>query len=480
MRPDLPAPLAFKPHVPRPGAPLVRTETTALQRLSFAILIAFLFMIFSRIFDIQLSRLHLPGISYRLVGLFLLITGTFVVAFRDPIGKCVLAFTAWFVPSVLFSIWHRGALQVLTDQWLFGFVVFVATASLIPDFRQYVRTAKTIALAVLVLTITCLTLGAMVNGRLFLERGRFANPNEMAQALLLGMPFWWALFSNFRSLLAKLLALFSLASMLYVIGKTGSRGALISLLVIAGLMFVRASVVGKMKLLVGAGVLLALAVLTLPAGLRARYQTFFSQDEPEAAQSLSEDSTSADSTMLGSAVASTDSRKTMLIRSLIITFQHPFTGVGPGNFMVAEDEIAKAEGKRKGSWLGTHNSFTQVSSELGIPGFLLYCGIVALSFKKSFALYRRTKKYPQLKEVGAHALALNYSLIAFAVTGLFVTAAYTALLPVLAGLTVSLLRTAESLLGGVEAALPAAPVQSTVWGRGYPFTASRLARAGSR
>jgi O-Antigen ligase len=447
-----------RPRIIRPPvnvtARVARVEPTVLQRLNFAILIAFLFMIFSRILDLYLYWLHLPGISYRLVGIFLVITGSFLAAFRDSIGRYILAFTACFLLSIPFGTWRGGSVQVLTDQWLMSLVIFAATASLIFDFSQYSRTVKTVALAILVLTIISITLGTMENGRLFLERGRFANPNEMAQALLLGMPFWWALYTSFRSPGAKLLAGCSLALMLYVIGKTGSRGALISMVVIVIFIFVRASVVGKMKLLVSAGVLLVLAILTLPGGLKARYQTFFRQDDSDT-EAASGNQSATDSAMLGSAVASTNSRKDMLIRSLVITLHHPILGVGPGNFPVEENEMSRAEGKRRGSWLGTHNTFTQVSSECGIPALFFYAGIVVLSFRKTYSLYRRTEPYPELKEIGAHALGLNYSLIAFVVTGMFVHAAYTALLPVLAGLTVSLLRTAEPSLAKTPP--PAAP-----------------------
>jgi O-antigen ligase len=437
-----------------------RIEATMIQRLSFALLIAFLFMIFSRVFDVKFGRLHLPGISYRLMGIFLVLTGAFLTGFRDKIGRCMLGFSACLVLAIPFSAWRAGSMQLLLEQWLMSFVVFLAAASLIADFRQYLVAAKTIAFALLVLTIICITMGVSENGRLFLERGRFANPNEMAQALLLGMPFWWALYSNFRSLLAKAVGLGSLGLMLYVIGKTGSRGALISLVVLVAFMFFRASAVGKLKLLAGSAMVLALAVLILPGALKARYQTFFSQDEAEAFQTQpqSTDEAESQSALLDSAVASTSSRKSMLIRSLILTFKHPLLGVGPGQFMVAEDEMARAEGKRKGAWLGTHNSFTEVSSECGIPALLFYLGVVVFCFKGTYSLYRRTKNQPQFKQISDHALALNYSLIVFVVTGLFVHAAYTALLPVLAGLAASLLRTTENLV-------PAAPQRpvAPVW-----------------
>ena len=101
---------------------------------------------------------------------------------------------------------------------------------------------------------------------------------------------------------------------------------------------------------------------------------------------------------------------------------------------------------------------------------------MALSFQKSIALYRRAKRNPQFKEIGAHALGLNYALITFAVTGLFVHAAYTALLPVLAGLTVSLLRTTEPLLAR-QAPLATPLVRAPSRARGYLPSVSRLARA---
>ena len=419
---------------------MARLEGSTLQRFSFALLIGFLFMIFSRIFDVQLYWLHLPGISYRLMAVFLFMSGTFLVALRDSIGKCVVGFTACFLAATAFSVWRMGSLQTLTEQWLVGCVAFMATAALIADFRQYVRTVKTVALAVLVLTFICITLGTMQDGRLFLERGRFSNPNEMAQALLLGMPFWWAILGNSRSLFFKLCGVGSIAAMMYVVAKTGSRGALISILVVLLFMFLRASVVGKMQLLFGAGMLLLIAVLLLPGGLRARYRTFFTTDAMERSENPD-----ADAEMLDRAINSSSNRMELLIRSLVLTAKHPLLGVGPGMFPVAENDLARSEGK-KGAWLGTHNSFTEVSSECGIPAFLLYCAILVLSFRKSYALYRRTKSNPDWKEISTHALALNYSLIAFFVTGLFVHAAYTSLLPVLSGLTVSLMRTAEPLL----------------------------------
>jgi O-antigen ligase len=446
----------------------LQVEATTLQRFSFTLLIAFLFMMFSRIFDVAFSWLHLPGISFRLMGIFLVISGSFLPAFRDSIGKYMLGFTGWFLIAIPFSQWRTGSIDTFASQWLVVLVVFAAAAALVPDFRQYVRTTKTVAFAILVLTVICLVFGDMENGRLFLASGRFANPNEMAQALLLGLPFCWAWYSNSKSLLAKLIALGSLGLMLYVISKTGSRGALVSIVIIGAFMFLRASLVGKVRILVTGVVLLAVVAITLPQSLRVRYETFF---RGEADQGLEADGES-DQSLVGSAVASTTKREELFKKSVILTVQHPLFGVGPGMFTVAEDSMARAEGKRHGSWLGTHNTFTQVSSECGIPGFLLYCAVVVASFKKSYSLYRQTKDRPELKEISTHALALNYALIAFIATGMFLNGAYTSLLPILAGLTVSLMRTAAPMLSAMRDAPPLAP--NFAWPARYRARAPRL------
>jgi len=422
---------------------MIEAEPTVVGRLSFGLLIVFLFIIFSRIFDVKLSYLHIPGITFRFLALFLVLTGSFVAAFRDRIGKCVLGFTAFFVLAIPFSVWRGGSVDTFMNSWLTALVVFVATAALIPDFQRYLKAANTIAYAMFVLTLISLAFGTVQDGRLMLDAGRFANPNEMAQALLLGMPFWWAIAMTSRGLFWKLAGTGTLALMLYTISKTGSRGALISIGVIALSMFLRSSAVGKLKLLITVGFLLAVAVLTLPANLKQRYLTFFTPDTQEESADQPNDQY-----MIDSAVSSANEREQMFKRSLIVTFQHPLFGVGPGMFMVAEDQMAREEGRRKGAWLGTHNTFTQVSSECGIPAFLFYAGIVVLSFKRSYSLYRRTKNHPEWKEISTHALALHYSLIAFIVTGVFIHAAYTALLPVLAGMTISMARTAEPLLAG--------------------------------
>ena len=111
----------------------------------------------------------------------------------------------------------------------------------------------------------------------------------------------------------------------------------------------------------------------------------------------------------------------------------------------------KSLGYRKGSWLGTHNSYTQVSSELGIPAFLFFVSAVGLALKGPYSIYKKTRGDPRLEALGTMALGIHYCMIIYAVTILFEHIAYTIMMPVFGGMAVSLVRTAEIEIKRIQA-----------------------------
>jgi O-antigen ligase len=179
----------------------------------------------------------------------------------------------------------------------------------------------------------------------------------------------------------------------------------------------------------------------MPGRLIARYKTV-AEDE---------DASEMGGSMADSAASSAQSRKMLLRHSLIFTIRHPLFGVGPGMFPVADDSYSKAIGLNKGTWLGTHNSYTQVSSELGIPAFLFFVAALAMALKGPHSIYRRTRGDPRLEDMGNAALALHYCLVIYAVTVLFEHIAYTIMLPVFGGLAACLVRTAAVEIQRIQA-----------------------------
>ncbi len=126
---------------------------------------------------------------------------------------------------------------------------------------------------------------------------------------------------------------------------------------------------------------------------------------------------------------SISSRETMLTTSINMTIAYPLFGVGPGNFGPTIEELGKLQGQ---NWinLNTHNSYTQVSSETGIPGLLLYLLLIGFSFKSLIGALRQTSPHgahpnPDLHRLGAGLLV---SLAATCTCMFFLSEGYSLLL----------------------------------------------------
>jgi hypothetical protein len=419
------------------SVPQVRMDDTSpFQRVGFTFLLVFLFLAFSRIFDVKFSFLHITGIAYRAAFAMTLLSGAFMVALKTNIGRSMLGFTICFGLSVPFSLWKGGSMPIFKDGWLmFSFVMFLATAGLILNYSQTQRAVNSLAWGLFTFVVIANVFGTMESGRLFLPNGKFANPNEMAQALLIGLPLWAAKMTSSQDHFKKLFAAGVIAAMLFTVFRTGSRGAMIAFAVMALLMFVRATVMGKMQMVLG-GILLAGVLLTvMPGRLVSRYKTIANEDVED---------DEMDAGMRDSALNSTQSRKALLKNSIKFTIRHPLFGVGPGMFVVADDNEAHDLGMRRGQWLGTHNSYTQVSSELGVPAFCFFVAAIVMATRDSYRLYVRTRGDPRTADIGSVALGLHYAMIVYAVTILFEHIAYSVMLPVFGGLVSALVRTSAS------------------------------------
>jgi O-antigen ligase len=432
---------------------------TAFQRLGFTMLVLYLFLIYSRIFDVKLSYLHIPGISYRVIFAMVILSQAFIRALKSDIGKAMLAFTVWLVLAIPGSMWKGGSMSLLLGSWLPSFVIFLATAGMIVNYDQCRKAINAVACGFMVLTIIAILWGnSEATGRLYLPRGKFSNPNELAQALLLGLALWWLILLNAKSGMSRVGAVIVMFAMLFTTMKTGSRGALISLGMLLLFIFMRSSAAGKMKMIVGTAALMVLIVGTMPKRLLNRYRTVAEDQVVIAGDDLD-----------ANAYSSTAARKELLRKSIKYTFQHPLFGVGPGMFVVAEDRDAIASGKRHGSWQGTHNSYTEVSSECGIPALVFYVLVIVFALKKTFRIYRRTRGDPRLEDIANIAVGLNYALIVFASTVMFDYIAYSSMLSVFAGLSAALGATAEAEISRRTAA--PAPQPAPVRTAGFRPTA---------
>ena len=385
----------------------------------------YLFVMYSRLFDVVLSSFEIPFIITTLVLAATLFTGGFQRAIGTPAGKALFMFTVWMLLCVPFSVWRSGSLQVFQG-WAKAALSFAYVVALVDTNRQCIRALYTMGFAVVVLAVVALLLGSMETGRLFLVAGKFQNPNDLANTLLLGLPFiWLAMKNSTQNVLVKIPPIVLAGIVLYTMTKTGSRGALIGFLVLIVFVFFSSGAGDRMAIAAATLILVLIGAFVMPSSLRSRYFTLFEGDDA--------------SSMAESATTSTQARSDLLKRSAIMTVQHPIFGVGPGMFSEANQQELGAQGIHTGD-LVSHNSYTTVSSEMGIPGVVLFVTIILMSLRSTsrVLLLTRNRKSKYWVSVNNTAACLRMSTVVYAVTALFATVSYQSILPTLAGLTVAL------------------------------------------
>ncbi len=399
-------------------------------------MLLYVFLLHSRVLDLTFSFLHIPILSLWIAVAAAFLDGGIMRAFPNRIGVALLLLSTWMVICVPFSVWPGGAAMMVKD-WAKTMLVFFVVAGLIRSFAQLRTTVFVLAFSILALALLAIAFGDMSGGRLVLSRGRFTNPNDMAQILLMGLPLWWFIATN-RTLKGwqRMLAWAAMLPMVVTMSKTGSRGALVAFAVVAFVLFWRSSVSHKVLLLAGTCLLVILAAFLLPAATRERYFTLFKEDDqPEA--------TALEGRVEASAVSSTWGRWGLFRDSVTLTMLHPVFGVGAGQFPVAQDQYSWAVRNRKGAWQVTHNTFTEMSSENGVPGLLFFVTTLVFSFRGA-RLPRANRARPGrgYDEASSISSCLRLSLLAYAVSALFGCFGYATQLPLLAALVVAFNRTA--------------------------------------
>jgi O-antigen ligase len=139
------------------------------------------------------------------------------------------------------------------------------------------------------------------------------------------------------------------------------------------------------------------------------------------------------------AEGSADSRRGELFRSIYVALRHPLLGIGMGNY--------QPEMSYKG--LVTHNSYTQVGSEMGMTALALYVMLIVTPLKRLGQIARETFATRRDSRFYYLALGLQASLIAYLISSFFLSVAYVWYVYYLVAYAVCLRRLYESETGKV-------------------------------
>jgi putative inorganic carbon (HCO3(-)) transporter len=299
------------------------------------------------------------------------------------IGQLLLA-------SALSPVWRGGAFQVTLDFAKVIAVIIAITAVVNTPLRLRLLIFTQAASVASIAAVT-LWKGHLLSGRLNgLLGGPYSDPNDLALALVVSLPQCLALLLLRKGWIWKAGWTAAIVVMIFAILLTGSRGGFLSIIVTSAVCLWSFAIRGRRSYLLGLAALLAIIVsLSSGAMIIGRLRGTFSLKEDTVAN--------------GSAQA----RRELFWRSIEVTKEHPLFGVGPGNFV-----------QLSGNWHVAHNSFTQMSSEGGIPALILYILILWRGFKNIRAARRFANKQRGTILFGK---ALHASLVGFVVGSCFLS-----------------------------------------------------------
>jgi len=315
---------------------------------------------------------------------------------REMIYLILLFVQLWFTVP-LSTVWRGGAFDTMLDFSKVLLIMLVMTAA-VTTLGRLRRLIFVQAACVVTIAAVSLAKGELELGRLEgAVNGLYANPNELAMGLVLTLPLCLALLLRTRNPWRR--AFWTLACLLlvYVTMLTGSRAGLLALVVSGVVCLWEFGFRGKRPfMLVTAGGIGLVVILLAGGTVKDRFDVMFN-DRPTTDEQVAAHDSAVE-------------RRELFWKSLQVTAENPLFGVGPGNFVVVS-----------GHWRDQHNSYTQMSSEGGLPALILYLMILW----RAFANLRQTKKLaPAKAEATLFAMALRASLGGFLVGSFFTTAAY--------------------------------------------------------
>jgi O-antigen ligase len=310
----------------------------------------------------------------------------------------------WFLVAITLShlsyLYIEGAVAAASD---FGTIVimYLLIANGVTTERKLGFTIHFIIVLTLVLAIqgivqyyTGYGLGGseMFRGRIQ-AIGIFEDPNDLALALVMVLPYLFFVLTQSRSAPGRTVAGALTLLLLFALYLTDSRGGMLSFGVISLLLFARRF--GWLPGIV-VGVLMIGAMFVLSERMAA-----ISRDEASAAGRI-------EAWAIG----------------LDLFESRPLFGVGEGNYTEYHFRTA-------------HNSFVLCAAELGFFGLVPWVLILYVSIKNLTFIARELRARGELRRV-MYVETVRFALIAYATAGFFLSRTYSVLLFILVGLTTAI------------------------------------------
>ena len=294
----------------------------------------------------------------------------------------------------------QHSMAVLTEVYLKTVIIFILMVNLI-DARQRI-------FSLWKLVVVCgaaLGLGAIrsyIKGEFTMRGlrieglvgGMFENPNDLATALNLLLPFAVALTVISKGL-ARLFFLVCAAILTVGILVTLSRGGFLGLLALCVVLLWKLGRGRRMKTILAAVLICGTLIAVMPGGYGARITSIFNTEEDK--------------------TGSAQQRRELMERAASIAISRPIIGVGMGNFHIYSIHDKPA-----------HNAYLEIAAELGVMGLIAYLILIFAPLRSLHRIERQTRgrRSKSAWEMYWLSVSIQAAFIAYIVCSLFASIQY--------------------------------------------------------
>jgi putative inorganic carbon (HCO3(-)) transporter len=373
--------------------------------LAFAGVYLFTLMLYARPNDMLPALGEFPLVKIVAISALLIYIGSKISA-GDRLSIWTLEMTMLVVIAALgllfmpIAVSPQHSMAVLTEVYLKTVIIFILMVNLI-DARQRI-------LSLWKLVVVCgaaLGLGAIrsyIKGEFTMRGlrieglvgGMFENPNDLATALNLLLPFAIALTVISKGL-ARLFFLGCAAILTVGILVTLSRGGFLGLLALCVVLLWKLGRGRRMKTILAAVLICGTLLAVMPGGYGARITTIFNTEQDK--------------------TGSAQQRRELMERAASIAISRPIIGVGMGNFHIYSIHDKPA-----------HNAYLEIAAELGVMGLIAYLILIFAPLRSLHRIERQTRgrRSKGAWEMYWLSVSIQAAFIAYIVCSLFASIQY--------------------------------------------------------
>lgn len=311
------------------------------------------------------------------------------------------------VLSVPFGIYRSASLQFVAHElWKIVFLLAIVGAAVVN--RQ---TMKAVIIAFVggatLAAARIVAIGGADHGDV--RSGLTYDANEAGLMFLVAIPF--ALYLASQRGKWRIVSLAAGLTLVAGLVRTGSRGGIVGLCILALWVIYRATPKRKLAAIIAVGVGAVILPALLDDTTRARFESILH---------LSQDYN----------VTAREGRIQIWKRGIGFMLTRPLLGVGVANYSVADGTLSGKKNVGSGiKFMAAHNSFIQVGAELGVMGLAAFVGMLWTAAAGCRLVKRRAFRLAGRSSLAATddaqiAIAAEGALLAFAVTGFLLSMAY--------------------------------------------------------